>query len=109
MFRRLLLAPLMLLLPLAALAAEPHSYAQPDQVQVKHIDLDLVVDFGKKALGGTATLDLDWKNRQATQLVLDTRDLHIDRIEAVDANGKITPLKYTLAAADKALGRWAAS
>jgi aminopeptidase N len=102
--RLLLLAPLMLLLPPVVVAAEPHSYAQPDQVQVKHIDLDLAVDFGKKVLSGTATLDLDWKNRQATQLVLDTRDLHISRIEAVDANGKATPLKYTLAPADKVLG-----
>ncbi|HJU25913.1 MAG TPA: M1 family aminopeptidase/hydrolase, partial [Rhodanobacteraceae bacterium] len=104
MFRRFLLAPLILLLPLAALAADPHTYAQPDQVLVKHIDLDLAVDFGKKTLNGTATLDLDWKNPRATQLVLDTRDLHIDRVEAVDKAGKATPLQYVLAPTDKSLG-----
>lgn len=103
MFHRFLLASL-LLLPFAAFAADPHSYAQPDQVLVKHIDLDLAVNFDRKELNGSATLDLDWKSPFASQLVLDTRDLHIDRIEALDASGKTTPLKYALAPADKSLG-----
>ncbi|HEX7128999.1 MAG TPA: M1 family metallopeptidase [Rhodanobacteraceae bacterium] len=103
MFRRLLLASL-LLLPLAALAADPHSYAQPGQVLVKHVDLNLAVDFDKKTLSGIATLDLDWKDPHATQLVLDTRDLRIARVEAIGANGQATPLKYALAARDKSLG-----
>jgi aminopeptidase N len=103
MFRRFLLASL-LWLPLSAFASDPHSWAQPDQVVIRHIDLDLAVDFGKKTLSGTATLDLDWKNPRATQLVLDTRDLHIQRIEAVDGSGKAAPLKYTFAPADKSLG-----
>ncbi|MBS0432440.1 MAG: M1 family metallopeptidase [Proteobacteria bacterium] len=104
MFARVLVIALFSLLPLAAFAADPHSYAQPDQVVVRHVDLDLAVDFGKKTLHGTATLDLDWKSPFATQLALDTSALHIARIEAVDAHGKTTPLKYALAPADKSLG-----
>ncbi|MGH8211773.1 MAG: M1 family aminopeptidase/hydrolase, partial [Rhodanobacteraceae bacterium] len=103
MFRRFLFVALALL-PLATLAAEPHSYAQPDRVVVKHIDLELAVDFGKKELNGTAALELAWKNPSDTQLVLDTRDLHIARIEAIGASGNATPLKYALAPADKSLG-----
>ncbi|HEY0199992.1 MAG TPA: M1 family aminopeptidase/hydrolase, partial [Rhodanobacter sp.] len=94
----------MLSLPLAAFAADPHSYAQPDQVRVTHLDLDLTIDFPQRQLDGRATLKLDWKNPQAASLVLDTRDLHIASIEALDATGKTTPLKYAVAARDKQLG-----
>ena len=91
-------------LPLAAYAADPHSYAQPDQVRVTHLDLDLNIDFPHKQLDGQATLKLDWKNPKAQALVLDTRDLKIAKVEAVDAAGKATALKYALAPADKQLG-----
>ncbi len=93
-----------LMLPLAAQANEPHSYAQPDQVVVTHLDLNLKVDFPHRQLDGRATLTLDWKNPKATTLVLDTRDLKIASIEAVDAKGKTRALTYALAPADKQLG-----
>ena len=93
-----------LVLPLAARANDPNSYAQPDQVVVTHLDLDLKIDFPHKQLDGVATLKLDWKNPQAPALVLDTRDLKIASIAAVDADGKPRALKYALAPADKELG-----
>lgn len=91
-------------LPIAAHAADPHSYAQPDVVRVTHLDLDLKLDFTKRELDGQATLKLDWKNPKAKDLVLDTRDLKIASIEAVAADGKTSPLKYALAKRDKELG-----
>jgi aminopeptidase N len=90
--------------PAAALASDPHSYAQPDAVLVTHLDLDLKLDFDKRVLAGTATLKLDWKNAKAKDLVLDTRDLKIAGVEALDASGKATPLKFALAPRDKELG-----
>ena len=93
-----------LVLPLAAQAADPHSYAQPDQVRVNHLDLDLTVDFPHKQLVGEATLTLDWQDPHAPALVLDTRDLAIDKVEALDADGHARVLKYALAARDKELG-----
>jgi aminopeptidase N len=93
-----------LMLPLAAQANDPNSYAQPDQVRVTHLDLDLKIDFPHQRLDGQATLKLDWKNPAAQSLVLDTRDLAIARIEALDTDGKSTPLKYSLAPRDKQLG-----
>lgn len=93
-----------LILPLAAYASEPNSYAQPDQVVVTHLDLNLAIDFPHKQLDGQATLKLNWKNPAAPSLVLDTRDLKIASIEAVGAAGKTTPLKYVLAPSDKTLG-----
>ena len=93
-----------LILPLAARAAsDPDSYAQPDQVQVTHVDLSLAVDFAHKELDGNATLTLDWKNPAAKTLVLDTRDLKIASIAAVDGD-TTTPLNYALAPRDKVLG-----
>ncbi|MFK2877849.1 M1 family metallopeptidase [Rhodanobacter hydrolyticus] len=93
-----------LALPLAAHANDPHSYAQPDQVVVTHLDLDLKIDFPHKQLDGVATLKLDWKNPKAPALVLDTRALSIDSVAAVDASGNTQPLKYALAPADQELG-----
>ncbi len=93
-----------LLLPLAAYANDPYSYAQPDEVRVSHLDLKLRVDFPHRQLDGQATLTLDWKDPKATSLVLDTRDLNIASVEAVDAQGKTAALQYTLASRDKQLG-----
>ena len=93
-----------LVLPLAARANDPNSYAQPDQVVVTHLDLDLRIDFPHKQLDGVATLKLDWKNPQAPTLVLDTRDLRIASIDAVDSDGRTRALKYALSPADRELG-----
>jgi leukotriene-A4 hydrolase len=63
----------------AAAPADPHSFSRPDQVAVKHLDLDLTVDFAKKVLSGRATLALD-NSKGASQLVLDTRDLDVAKV-----------------------------
>ncbi|HUB90545.1 MAG TPA: M1 family metallopeptidase [Dyella sp.] len=93
-----------LVLPAAAYANDPYSYAQPDDVRVTHLDLKLNVDFPQRKLDGQATLTLDWKNPKAAALVLDTRDLNIADVESVDASGKTAPLKYALAPRDQQLG-----
>lgn len=91
-------------LPLAAHAADPHSYAQPDKVVVTHIDLDLALDFQQKQLSGDATLSLDWKDAKAKYLVLDTSQLSISKIQAVDAEGNTHVLKYSMAEAVPQMG-----
>jgi aminopeptidase N len=93
-----------LTLPAAVLAADPHSYAEPAEVAVGHIDLDLAIDFGKRSLSGSATLTLDWKNADAHDLVLDTRDLDIRSVHALGTDGHEATLEYHLAARDPALG-----
>src|SRR5581483_3400885 len=93
-----------LVLPVAAYANDPYSYAQPDEVRITHLDLKLKLDFPQRKLDGQATLSLDWKDPKAATLVLDTRDLTIASIESVDAGGKTAPLKYALAPRDKQLG-----
>ena len=81
------------------------SYAQPEQVVIKDLALDVKLDFDAKQIGGTATYRLDWKNPAATELVLDTRALTIEKVEGGDAAGQtFAPLQYTLADADRILG-----
>ena len=91
-------------LPVAAQAADPHSYAQPNEVVIHHIDLDLKVDFTHRQLDGVATLTLDWKNPSAQALVLDTENLKIASIEALDGKGHASALKYELAAPVQDMG-----
>ncbi|MDI3263186.1 MAG: M1 family metallopeptidase [Fulvimonas sp.] len=92
------------LAPVAAQAADPHSYAQPDEVRVRHLALDLRLDFPHRVLAGHATLTLDWIDPKAAALVLDTRDLAIAHVEAIDGEGHTSPLPYTLAPRDAELG-----
>src|SRR5690606_25584413 len=52
----------------------------------------------------TATYTLDWLDPDATQLLLDTRDLTIKQVEGAGKDGQWQPLQYALADADPLLG-----
>jgi len=80
------------------------SYAEPDKVVIKDLALDLAVDFDQKILSGTATYALEWKDKAAKQLVLDTRDLSVEKVEGQAASGAWAPLTFQLATADKVFG-----
>jgi leukotriene-A4 hydrolase len=62
-----------------------HSFANIDDIIVTHIHLNLVTDFGKKILKGSATLSL--QNLTSTdKLTLDSRDLNISKIVLDDSS-----------------------
>jgi leukotriene-A4 hydrolase len=93
--------------PAAAAApqrVDEHSYAEPQKVAISDLALDLALDFDSKTLAGTATLSLDWKDKAATELRLDTRDLTIEKAEGDDGKGGWVPLKFRLAGIDPVLG-----
>jgi leukotriene-A4 hydrolase len=75
-----------------------HSFSNPEQVRVKHLDLDCDVLFDKRILKGAATLTLDRRDG-AAPLVLDTRNLIIEKVEAGGAEAK-----FSLGATDPILG-----
>jgi leukotriene-A4 hydrolase len=83
------------------LVRDPHSYARPDEIAVTHLDLDVAVDFAKKSISGTAALTVD-NRKGATKLVLDTRDLAIDK---VTLGADEQPTTFALGPLDKYLGR----
>lgn len=94
--------------PQPAAAAEKivdeHSYAEPDRVRTNDLALDLAVDFAQKQLRGTATYTLDWLDKTANRLVLDTRDISIQKAEGLGADGQWSELDFALAGKDPILG-----
>ena len=58
---------------------DPHSYANPQEARVKHLDWDATIDFDNKIINGVATLDLQLgaSNRE---LILDTKHLEIEKV-----------------------------
>jgi leukotriene-A4 hydrolase len=93
----------------ATIAAAPdrrtdeHSYAEPAKVRITNLALDLRVDFAARRLAGTATLDLAIA-QPTDKLVLDTRDLAIDKVEGHGEHAVWVPLKFTVGARDAILG-----
>jgi leukotriene-A4 hydrolase len=80
---------------------DPHTFASPNEVVVKHLALDIDVDFNKKQLVGKATLQIDNKTK-AKELRLDTRDLTIEKV-TLDKNE--TETKFTLGDYVQYMGR----
>lgn len=83
-------------------ADDPHSYANSGEFRTTHAALDLAADFDKRTLSGYVDLTLERLDPDATQLILDTRDLAIKSVTLQSA----TPatLKYALGATDAILG-----
>ncbi len=82
-----------------------HSYANPGDVRVRHIDLDWDVLFDQKTLRGTAVLTVERvsANKQAP-LILDSRALIITRVETSTDGTNYAPATFTVGAVDKILG-----
>jgi leukotriene-A4 hydrolase len=78
---------------------DPHSYFETAQPRTRHIDLNWRLDFNRRQLDGSATLELECPS--TGPLDLDTKELTIHSIENQD--GKT--IVYNLGAADPILGR----
>lgn len=83
------------------LPADPHSFAQPDRVKVKHTHLDLKVDFQTRTIQGTARLDITAAENGDT-LVLDTRNLNIQKVRT---GNPAKELAFSLDSAQPFLGQ----
>jgi len=85
-----------------------HSFGNPDESRVRHVELDLTVDFDKKKLRGAATLALEPAGRR---LVLDTRELNVQRVNGSAAGFRLggsvkhlgAPLEIELAAGTRSV------
>ena len=84
-------------------AQDFHSHSNPQDVRVRHLDLDWDVSFDKKTLTGAAVLTIDRLNKQAP-LVLDTRHLNIDKVETSANGSNYAATKFSVGQADPILG-----
>ncbi|KAI9228571.1 MAG: peptidase family M1-domain-containing protein [Piptocephalis tieghemiana] len=75
---------------LSTSSVDPATYANVDEVQTRHLHLDLKVDFAQKALSGSVRLQLQALKTPVRQVTLDTRALLVDRVEV---QGKECPFK----------------
>ena len=88
-------------------ANDEHSYAQPTLVKIAASDLDLRVDFGSRTLRGHVDHRLAWADPAAAgpvDLVLDTRALTIERVQARQGDGRWQSVDFALASADPIFG-----
>ncbi len=83
---------------------DQHSYANLDQVVSTHIYLDLDINFNKKSLEGFAEHTLNWQNKNSKELVVDTRDLEIDKILYKNKKGQWQKADFSLANRDAVKG-----
>jgi leukotriene A-4 hydrolase/aminopeptidase len=84
-------------------AMDPHSYANIDDFRASHAALDLRADFERRELVGTVDLTLQRLNEQSHEVLLDTRELTIDRVELL-SDRKPQPLTFQLGSANATLG-----
>lgn len=86
-------------------AQDFHSYANPGDVRVRHLDLEWDVLFDQKILRGTAVLSVERvsQNKQAP-LILDTRHLNIEKIETSPGGSDYTVTTYSVGPPDLILG-----
>src|SRR5437870_8522356 len=68
--------------PLPPVSPDPSSYANVSAFITKHLVLDLAANFDRRTLGGSVELHLSRRDATATELVLDTRDLTIEKTES---------------------------
>ncbi|MEO6131400.1 MAG: M1 family metallopeptidase [Saprospiraceae bacterium] len=85
--------------PKIAIVNDIHSYARPSEAVIKHLSLDLKVDFDLKKLSGTASYDISVQDG-ADSIRLDTKGLDIQQ---VSVDGKNTP--FSMGKEDKWLGQ----
>ena len=61
------------------LVSDPHSFSNPAIAYVKHLDLDLNVDFEKQQINGKASWTIDNKAK-AKEIIFDNSKLNIEKI-----------------------------
>ena len=88
----------------AAFKRDVHSYSEPERVRISHVHLELSVNFPQHVLEGSATLRIASPVNSREELVLDTRDLAIHRIEVSKDGESYCEAPFTMGRSDKLLG-----
>lgn len=80
--------------------SDTHSYAEIDKAITKHLNLNVLVDFDREVISGTATYDIEQLNPSG-YINLDIDGLRIEKILLEDG----TETTFTIGVADENLGQ----
>ncbi|MGB0431834.1 MAG: hypothetical protein ACPGLV_15270 [Bacteroidia bacterium] len=58
---------------------DPHSFAKPNEAIVKHLNLEMAIDFESKTLSGIAHWNIE-SAENATEIIFDTKELNIEKV-----------------------------
>jgi leukotriene-A4 hydrolase len=89
---------------LAGRGIDEHSYSQPQIVRIRDLALSLSIDFDTRTLKGSADYSLEWADPAARELVLDTRELQIDKVLGRRGDTGWRSLDFSLDAPDAVFG-----
>ena len=80
---------------------DPHSYAKPQEAWIKHLNLDITVDFERSIIYGTASYHIG-KAEGVQMITFDTRDLTIQEVR-LDEEERL--VDFALAEPEEYLGQ----
>ncbi len=80
------------------------SFANTDQFVTRHLELDLEVDFSAEQLRGHAVLHMRVVDPSAKEIVLDTRDISINRVSFLNDDGTGKAAEFRFGDTDIVLG-----
>jgi leukotriene-A4 hydrolase len=82
-----------------------HSFSNPQQVRVVHLDLELDVSFGQKVLKGSATLTIQRTSQgNNAPLILDTRELNVTKAEVSTDGAHFIETEFNMGQQEPILG-----
>lgn len=85
-------------------ARDKHSFSQPELFRTEHLDLDLSVSFEKRQLEGSVVLTLKDLRSKNEELILDTMDLEVLKVETGTDTSHLTTVTTRFGNPDKVLG-----
>jgi len=80
------------------------SFANTDQFVTRHLALELTVDFYARELRGSATLELKRIDTNATEIILDTRELSITGASFLTDSGESITAGHRFGETDRIMG-----
>lgn len=83
---------------------DPHSFSNPHEIRVRHLDLELKVSFEEKTLYSTAVLFLERREDAVSHVVLDTLDLNIKGVQCSSSDDNYQTAVFRIGARDPIRG-----
>ena len=80
------------------------SFANTDEIVMQHLALDLDVDFDAHTLNGSVVLHMNVLDTSAREIILDTRDIAIESVVFLVADGTTETAEYEMGETDAVKG-----